>query len=169
MSSQEPTRRPVSAPRGPNSHHQGRRMLPRALWGKRSAGGHRCRRSGPRRISPVFLAENSPVFVRCCATLLPHEGLKFLRSNFAILVGIHSVENPFMNCRHLLEGERSIAVRVGNGEHDLHHVSARTHHRHSAHSIHHAGPHHTAHHVLTHHSVAHCSWLHHPRLGGRSA
>src|SRR3954451_21686438 len=103
----------------------------------------------------------SPMTFSCCvsvlstngygfALLLPHEGLHFLKGHFAVLVGVDPIKDPLMDGHHLLEGECPVPVRVDNGEHDLHHVSTRTHHRHSA-----------------HHAVSHHARAHHPRLGGR--
>src|SRR3954470_12909233 len=70
-----------------------------------------------------------------------HEPLKFLRSHLAILICIYDVEDALVDRRHLVERERAIAIRVGNGEHDLHHVTT-THHpaclAHAAHVAHHS-------------------------------
>src|SRR4051812_26130936 len=99
----------------------------------------------------------SPMTFSCCvsvlstngygfALLLPHEGLHLLKGHFAVLVGVDPIKDPLMDGHHLLEGECPVPVRVDNGEHDLHHVSTRTHHRHSA-----------------HHAVSHHARAHHPR------
>jgi hypothetical protein len=74
---------------------------------------------------------------------------------------------------HLIEGEGAVTVRVGNGEHDLHHRPVHRHHWHPAHhtGLHHAPTHHAGHHaalaLLTrtaHHARHRCLGLRLSRL-----
>src|SRR4051812_36208729 len=73
------------------------------------------------------------------ALLVPHERLKFFEAHFAVLIGVDGVEDSLVNGHHLLKGERAIAIRVHDGEHDLHHVPG--HRRSSARDTHHRSVH----------------------------